>query len=937
MTRTTEVYSNGYKVTGLPDPLVNDTDKLMSNFEVLFDNDTNRLPLTGGTLTGNLLFTDASYDIGASGATRPRDLFLSRNATVGTTTLAANVAPALVTPNWGNPPSGGWAYGSGTLVKTAGTGTCTMASGTITAGKTYKVAITTSAASIYGINWTLGGVPGSPFTGYALGTTTDYITATTSARLIFTPEVTGSTCTITAITIEEVLTGAVTLGGAVNTFNAPIKLVAGILDNATTPVISLDTQERKLYSTTGKMQLDYSVEFGLSGMAAGKPIENSLFMGQAAGRGATFANNSNFLSMGAGLEATNASGSNFFGVSAGSGATSATGSNFFGYHAGYTATSASYSNFLGAYAGETATGATFSNFIGFYAGYGATGATFSNFLGAYAGNGATSAAFSNFLGNSAGSGATSANYSNFLGQNAGQYATSATYSNFLGYQAGTSATSASHSNFFGWSAGNGATSAAYSNFFGYGAGYGAVNGFNANILGREAGYGATGVYNSNLLGYQAGYGATSAFHCNFLGYHAGLVAAEARESNFIGTSAGSGATNARDSNFIGETAGQGATNAFISNFLGYSAGQGATTAYYSTFIGYSAGYYASNASNSIFIGEKAGYQDTVVNLVGTILTATNVNQGIGYLVNDILTVVGGSVSGTVTVTSATDTVIATHSKNQNGVDYIPTEEVSVQGGNNDAYIIIDTVDGDGGVLTYHFTEYGTGYQPGSDISTVSSSLSGYDFTINILTVSGGLITGSSISAVGRGNTAGTKATTNTSGSGSGATFTITVSTKGTSICIGDYSGTGGCKDSIAIGHGVLNSAATQANIGNVLILNGIYNSDGQSSTPIVPTAGLGIAPSSTAILKLAAGTTGLAPLRLTSGTNATIAVAGNVEYDGTSLYFTRTGTQRETVATVVTKTDAGDGTGAEGLFQINTSDNTFKVYAEGAWRQLTTW
>ncbi len=41
------------------------------------------LPLNGGTLTGNLLFTDGTYDIGATGATRPRDLFLQRNLTVG--------------------------------------------------------------------------------------------------------------------------------------------------------------------------------------------------------------------------------------------------------------------------------------------------------------------------------------------------------------------------------------------------------------------------------------------------------------------------------------------------------------------------------------------------------------------------------------------------------------------------------------------------------------------------------------------------------------------------------------------------------------------------------------------------------------------------------------------------------------------------------------
>jgi len=34
--------------------------------------DATKLPLTGGTLTGNLIFTDNTYDIGASGATRPR-------------------------------------------------------------------------------------------------------------------------------------------------------------------------------------------------------------------------------------------------------------------------------------------------------------------------------------------------------------------------------------------------------------------------------------------------------------------------------------------------------------------------------------------------------------------------------------------------------------------------------------------------------------------------------------------------------------------------------------------------------------------------------------------------------------------------------------------------------------------------------------------------
>lgn len=41
------------------------------------------LPLAGGTLAGDLKFTDATYDIGKAGATRPRDGFFSRHVTVG--------------------------------------------------------------------------------------------------------------------------------------------------------------------------------------------------------------------------------------------------------------------------------------------------------------------------------------------------------------------------------------------------------------------------------------------------------------------------------------------------------------------------------------------------------------------------------------------------------------------------------------------------------------------------------------------------------------------------------------------------------------------------------------------------------------------------------------------------------------------------------------
>jgi len=47
-----------------------------------------------GTLAANLLFVDATYDIGASGATRPRDFFMSRNATIGGTATVAGLLTA---------------------------------------------------------------------------------------------------------------------------------------------------------------------------------------------------------------------------------------------------------------------------------------------------------------------------------------------------------------------------------------------------------------------------------------------------------------------------------------------------------------------------------------------------------------------------------------------------------------------------------------------------------------------------------------------------------------------------------------------------------------------------------------------------------------------------------------------------------------------------
>lgn len=59
----------------------------------------------------------------------------------------------------------------------------------------------------------------------------------------------------------------------------------------------------------------------------------------------------------------------------------------------------------------------------------------------------------------------------------------------------------------------------------------------------------------------------------------------------------------------------------------------------------------------------------------------------------------------------------------------------------------------------------------------------------------------------------------------------------------------------------------------------------------------GTASAANAWVTLGAGTTAIGPLKFTSGTNLTTAVAGVMEYNGTNLFFTRSGTTREGVLT----------------------------------------
>ena len=63
-----------------------------------FNNILNNVSSLICPITFNLTFTDATYDIGASGASRPRDMFLSRNITVGGTAAITGVATLTAQP-----------------------------------------------------------------------------------------------------------------------------------------------------------------------------------------------------------------------------------------------------------------------------------------------------------------------------------------------------------------------------------------------------------------------------------------------------------------------------------------------------------------------------------------------------------------------------------------------------------------------------------------------------------------------------------------------------------------------------------------------------------------------------------------------------------------------------------------------------------------------
>jgi|GEM_PF-2187335 len=445
-------------------------------------------------------------------------------------------------------------------------------------------------------------------------------------------------------------------------------------------------------------------------------------------------------------------------------------------------------------------GVTASNVtgIGVNAGSGATNAYYSNFLGFDTGSGAINAYDSNFLGSSAGYGATGAHGSNFFGPSAGYGATGADNSNFFGLSAGQNATNAPYSNFFGLSAGQNATNASNSNFLGYYAGTNAVDAYYSNFFGPESGYNAYNANNSNFLGVYAGNVAANAYRSNFFGSHAGDSATDARDSNFFGSYAGSGATSANNSNFFGFGAGDGATDAHDSNFFGNGAGDSATDARDSNFLGRDAGSGAFNAIQSNFFGSSAGNGATYANDSNFFGVSTGQNATNAYSSNFF-----GYQSGYGAVNAFESNFFGVEA-GKNAVEADESNFLGSEAGSSATNASYS-----------NFLGSEAGYQAtNASYANFLGSYAGYQAT-------------NAVNSIFIGSNAGSNDTVNNTTNG------------GTSIAIGQYSGTGGFSDSIALGHGVINSATRQLNIGNVLYATGIYASNTQSASPTNGMFGIG--------------------------------------------------------------------------------------------------
>lgn len=160
----------------------------------------------------------------------------------------------------------------------------------------------------------------------------------------------------------------------------------------------------------------------------------------------------------------------------------------------------------------------------------------------------------------------------------------------------------------GWGAGGNITSSTYNTAVGLnalGSATGAVTGADGSTaIGVNALFSLTSGNKNTAVGRDSGYTSTTGLGNVFLGYGAGFT----NNSNgnvFIGFEAGKLYTGA-NSVFLGNLAGTIATTGNYNTFLGDETGYGHTTGGNNTFVGVGAGYGANTLTNTLIIGQYNG-------------------------------------------------------------------------------------------------------------------------------------------------------------------------------------------------------------------------------------------------------------------------------------------------------------------------------------------
>jgi hypothetical protein len=185
---------------------------LDANGNVTIGSDSADTVTVNATVTSNLIFTDNTYDIGATGATRPRSLFLSQNATLGGNlqvdgnTTIGNADTDTITV--------GGSFVTGTALRTAKTATNTLSLAaydvdgtaytnliTLTASNTPSLALTSIGTGSID-NMTIGGSTA------AAGTFTN-LTASGLTSLAEITEVLNTKTAATGVVTHDFSTGAI--------------------------------------------------------------------------------------------------------------------------------------------------------------------------------------------------------------------------------------------------------------------------------------------------------------------------------------------------------------------------------------------------------------------------------------------------------------------------------------------------------------------------------------------------------------------------------------------------------------------------------------------------------------------------------------------------------------------------------------------------------